>query len=262
MILFATDLDNTIIHSYKKADENKEICVELYTDGKKLSYMTQKAYEHLNILKLNNNLNIIPVTTRSVEQYQRIHLFKGSNPYPEYAVTSNGGILLVNNVSDEQWYNESLELIASSMPQLEKARKILDKHSATQFESRLVDGVFVFTKSDDIKEITDILSKSLDLSDVFILNNGEKIYVIPKILSKGTAIKRLIKKFRPDITVSAGDSAFDIPMLSETDISIIPPDMPMIDKIKTGKKLIKPDNCNFAEFICSQISNICEEFLK
>lgn len=260
MILFATDLDNTLIHSYKRADENTEICVELYTDGKKLSYMTQKAYEHLNSLKSYSQLNIIPVTTRSVEQYQRIHLFKGENPYPEYAVTSNGGILLVNNVSDEKWYNESLELIADSMTQLEKARKILDGHYATQFEARLVDGLFVFTKSDNIEEITDILSRSLDLENVFILNNGEKIYVVPKILSKGTAIKRLKEKFKPNITIGAGDSAFDIPMLSEADISIIPTDVPHIDEIKSNEKIIKPDDCNFAEFICSRIENICKEF--
>lgn len=260
MIMFATDLDNTLIHSYKKADDTTEICVELYTDGKKLSYMTQSAYNHLNELKSLENLSIIPVTTRSIEQYQRIRLFKGDTHYPRFALASNGGNLLIDNVADEKWFNESSELIADSMPQLNKAMNILDSHNATQFDARLVDGLFVFTKSSDIPDITRILNESLDLTNVFILNNGEKIYVIPKILSKGTAIKRLKERFSPDLTISAGDSQFDIPMLSNTDIAIIPPEFPEQEKIKSNRLIIKPGECNFAEFICNQVQKIYEEY--
>lgn len=257
MILFACDLDNTLIHSYKKADEN-DICVELYHDGKKLSYMTPKAYDALNNLNKNDNICLVPLTTRSIEQYQRIHLFK--NTCPKYAITSNGGNLLINNIPDPEWLNESKELISDSIDEMKKSIDILNAHSATQFEARFVDELFVFTKSDDIENIKKILVNSLDMDKVSVFNNGQKIYVLPHILSKGTAIKRFEKKFNFDMTVSAGDSGFDIPMLSYTDISFYPSaefaDIVHSDK----KKIINSDNCNYAEFICSQVKNICEEF--
>lgn len=42
-------------------------------EGKALSYMTPKAYELLQQLK--DHLTLVPLTTRSLEQYQRIQLW-------------------------------------------------------------------------------------------------------------------------------------------------------------------------------------------
>lgn len=257
MILFECDLDNTIIHSYKKADEN-DICIEIGKDGKKLSYMTQEGYNQLNFLNDNySQLKIIPVTTRSIEQYLRINLFK-NNRFPEYAVTSNGGNLLVNNIPDEKWFSDSLELIEKSIPELKKSIDILNSHKSTQFEARFVDELFVFTKSDDIEDIKNILEKNLDGNTVSVFENGQKIYVMPKILSKGTACKRLYEKFKPDISICAGDSSFDIPMLEYADIAIYPSELD--GKIHSDKrKIINDNSCNFAEFICANVRNICGE---
>lgn len=257
MTLFECDLDNTIIHSYKKADEN-DICVETGKDGKKLSYMTKKAYDSFNFLNDNySRLKIIPVTTRSIEQYQRIKLFK-NNGFPEYAVTSNGGNLLINNIPDKKWFSDSLELIEKCIPELKKSIDMLNAHKSTQFEARFVDELFVFTKSDDIEDIRNILEKNLDSNVVSVFENGQKIYVMPNILSKGTACKRLYEKFKPDISICAGDSSFDIPMLEYADIAIYPSELD--GKINSDKiKIVNDNSCNFAEFICANVRNICGE---
>lgn len=259
MILFACDLDNTLIHSYKRADEN-DICVEIGNDGKKLSYMTPKAYDALEKLRENKNICIVPLTTRSIEQYQRINLFK--NAVPEYAMTSNGGNLLINGVPDREWYEDSLKLISNCIDEMKKGMDILDNHSATQFPSRFVDELFVFTKSAAVDEITRILENSLDTDKVSVFRNGVKVYVLPKILSKGTAVKRFSEKFGYDMTISAGDSGFDIPMLSFTDISIYPSEK-FAEKINSyGRKIIRKNDCNYAEFVCSKVAEICGEFEK
>lgn len=257
MTLFECDLDNTIIHSYKKADE-KDICVETGKDGKKLSYMTKEAYDSFNFLNDNYpQLKIIPVTTRSIEQYQRIRLFR-NNRFPGYAVTSNGGNLLVDNIPDKKWFSDSLELIEKCIPELKKSIDILNTHKSTQFEARFVDELFVFTKSDDIEDIRNILEKNLDGNVVSVFENGQKIYVMPNILSKGTACKRLYEKFKPDISICAGDSSFDIPMLEYADIAIYPSELD--EKINSDKiKIVSDNSCNFAEFICANIRNICGE---
>jgi HAD superfamily hydrolase (TIGR01484 family) len=256
MILFACDLDNTLIHSYKRADEN-DICVEIGKDGKKLSYMTPKAYNALEKLRENKNIYIVPLTTRSVEQYQRINLFK--NTVPEYAMTSNGGNLLVNGIPDKEWHEDSLKLISDCISEMKKGMEILDNHYATQFPSRFVDELFVFTKSDAVDEIMSILENALDTDKVSLFSNGEKVYILPEILSKGTAVRRFSEKIGFDMTISAGDSGFDIPMLSYTDISVYPSEK-FAEKINSdGRKIIKRNDCNYAEFVCSQVAGICRE---
>ena len=47
----------------------------------------------------------IPVTTRTIEQFQRITLFQ-NEIIPEYAITSNGGNILHNGKQDVTWNKE------------------------------------------------------------------------------------------------------------------------------------------------------------
>lgn len=257
MILFATDLDNTLIHSYKRADID-DICVERANDGKKLSYMTQEACRLLENLRENNHICIVPLTTRSIEQYQRINLFSGS--VPEYAVTSNGGNLLVNGVPDRQWLDESLELTAYCVAELKKSMEILDSDSDVQFPARFVDDLFVFTKSDNPEKTVSVLENMLDTDKVSVFSNGAKVYVLPDKLSKGNAVRRLCRRFDFDMTISAGDSRFDISMLSHTDISFYPSEEFAQQVISDKRKIIRKDNSNYAEFICRHIADICGEF--
>ena len=46
--------------------------------------------------------HFIPVTTRTIEQFQRISLFQ-DEIIPEYAITSNGGNILHNGKQDGTW---------------------------------------------------------------------------------------------------------------------------------------------------------------
>ncbi len=254
MILFASDLDNTMIHSYKKANEN-EICVEYANDGKKLSYMTPFSYNALAEINKFENLCFVPLTTRSVEQYQRIRLF--SDSYPHYAIASNGGNLLIDNVIDDEWHSESLSLIENSIPELEKSKKLLLKDKNIQFEPIFVDELFMYTKSDTPEETALMLKENLDLEVVSVFTNGQKVYALPKNLSKGNAVNRFNEKFGFELTISAGDSGFDIPMLECTDISFCF-SKELADRLVYAKnKLIKPSDTNYAEYICEQVRSIC-----
>jgi hypothetical protein len=87
-ILFACDLDNTLIHSWRHR-KSGDVCIE-HIGEKEQGYMSPKAAELYR--SLPENILLVPVTTRSVDQYRRIEW--PGNREPELAVTTNGAILL------------------------------------------------------------------------------------------------------------------------------------------------------------------------
>lgn len=215
MILFASDLDNTLIHSYKKT--NTGICVDI-KDNKEMSFMSQRSYDMLQII--SKKVEFLPITTRSLDQYKRLRLLKGK--FPKYAITSNGGILLVDNVIDEEWYKGSKLIVDESMEDLQKSLNILKKDPMITLHSRVVDGLFVFAKTKDADFTKNKLKEKLDLNKVVIKRHKDKIYILPKELNKGTALKRAKNILGYDFVIGAGDSMFDVPMLQHSNIPIVP----------------------------------------
>ena len=94
MIVFYSDLDNTLIYSYRREIGGKKRCVEVY-QGREISFMSEYSYHLLQ--EISKKALFIPVTTRTMEQYQRIDLGIG---IPEYALVCNGGILLVRGIPE------------------------------------------------------------------------------------------------------------------------------------------------------------------
>lgn len=215
MIGFFTDLDNTLIYSYKHDIGIDKKCVEIYND-REISYATSFT---LNLIKeLNKSIMIIPTSTRTVEQFNRINLgvkFK-------YTLVCNGGVLLIDGIRDEHWYRESLELVKHTIPQINKAIDYLINDKRINFELRYIENLFLFTKGREAKTVVSDLQNILDNSLVRVFNSGEKIYVVPNNLSKGRAIKRFLEIVNFEKTISAGDSEFDLSMVTTTDFGFIP----------------------------------------
>lgn len=219
-IILASDLDNTLIYSYKHDIGNCKIPVE-WKDGKILSYMTEYAYYALN--QVIHEVLFVPVSTRSVEQYQRIQLLKQGEP--KYAIVSNGGTLLVEGKEDKDWAEETKKLIQKAMPTLEKVITFLIMDQDRSLEVRLVDESFVFTKSKNPEGTLQRLKEQFVDSTVEFYHNGEKIYAVPAILNKGNAVCRLLKRIgisNQNKLYAAGDSEFDLPMLEIADMAFCP----------------------------------------
>lgn len=133
MIIFNSDLDNTIIYSYKHEIGPAKRCVEIY-QGREISFITDKTYELLK--SVSEKVLMVPTTTRTVEQYDRIDLGIGAF---KYVLACNGGVLLVDGAEDVPWYQESLALVTDSKSEIEKALKILEKDENRIFEIRYID---------------------------------------------------------------------------------------------------------------------------
>lgn len=202
-ILFACDLDNTLIHSYKhrRADD---ICVELY-DGREQTFISPRALDLIK--KISAQILFVPVTTRSIAQYQRI--FWTENFSPRYAVVANGAYL----INDGRVENFLHEVANPYETELQAQVEAADKNLFTT--ARIVDDSFLFLRCRDDLDV-DKISFNTSLT---VQHTGKKIYLFPPELNKGAALKRLTKKFSPDQIICAGDSEIDLPMLEFADIA-------------------------------------------
>lgn len=205
--LLACDLDNTLIHSHKRRRPS-DICVELY-DGHEQSFMSPRA---LDLLKqVAAQMLFVPVTTRSIAQYRRIHWTEDFRP--RYAVTSNGAYLLDGDAQENFLRDEVLPYAAELAAQCEKFS------TDDRFDiCRIVDDSFLFLRcSDDV----DAAALTFD-TRLTAQHTGKKIYLFPPPLNKGNALKLLTKKFPADKIFCAGDSDIDLPMLKLADVAFAP----------------------------------------
>ena len=117
--VFACDLDNTLIRSFRKKKDG-DICIE-WIHEKEQGYIGGNAYKMIS--QLNSAVMTVPVTTRSVEQYLRICWPKGESP--RYAVTTNGAVLLDNGSVNPEWDARSRREADRFRPEMERIMKCL-----------------------------------------------------------------------------------------------------------------------------------------
>ena len=216
MKILCTDLDNTIIYSYKHDIGNEKMNVELYKE-REISFISNHTYELLK--KVKEEFLIIPTSTRTKEQYDRIDLKIGTF---KYALVCNGSVLLVDGKKDKDWYEESLRLAKPSNLEVKKALEYLENDKRRTFELRYIEDLFVFTKCYKSETVVNELREYLDKNLVSVFNNKEKVYVLPTSLSKGKAIERLRKYLKVEFIIAAGDSEFDISMVEAADVGLVP----------------------------------------
>ena len=248
MIYFCSDLDNTLIYSYRHDIGDNKVLVET-KEGKELSYMSKAAYKLLR--EVAQGKELVPLTTRSLEQYFRISF--GNQIKIKYALVSNGGILLEHNKVNEDWLRETKEIISFAEDEMEKGIQILKKDENVCFEIRKVDEMSVFTKSSNVDATMERLKEELDTHKIYISSNGVKVYIFPKALDKGSSLKRFRKYVGEDNSfIAAGDSCFDEPMLLAADTAFCPESL----KIADIQSVIKLAEHRFTEEMLQRVLSL------
>ena len=243
-ILFACDMDNTLIHSSRLYKEN-DINVEIY-DGREISFMSPKAVELLNKLLESDKVDFLPVTTRSIAQFSRIQLPSGVNT----ALVCNGTILLKNGMPDKKWQETAIAETEEYLPEMEQLYEKYKKSDLFR-TVKIVDGMFLFAareNRDGIDELAEKLAKETTLN---LEVSGRKMYWFPSIANKGISLKRYCETFGYAKVISAGDSLIDYPMLDFSDTALVP-DKETAGKIKSADVKICGEE-NFAEFILKYV---------
>ncbi|WP_053955504.1 HAD family hydrolase [Inediibacterium massiliense] len=223
-MIFASDLDRTLIYSEKFTQDLLQDQIEIVEkkEEKPLSYMTKEAVK--NLKKIHEKILFIPVTTRTIEQYRRIHLFKHMDI--EYAITSNGGNILVNGEVDKEWNHFIMDTIKKECISFEdvflKFKEIESKE--WMIKNRVADDLFIYyiIHKDYIPERLYDFIQWLEDRNFRVSIQGRKMYFVPKCVSKGKALSYIKEKEGIEDMIVAGDSLLDLPMLKIGDHSIAP----------------------------------------
>lgn len=245
-ILFACDIDNTIIHSYRHLTKG-DVCVE-HLNNQKQGYMYKNTYENLSdALK---GIVFLPITTRTIEQYRRI--IWPTNCRPDYAIVSNGANLIYKNIPNKEWKTES-ELTVKQYDEDYKAiSEILLKEDIRS--SDMADNMFlrIYCHSHlDAKHLFEIINPKTELE---LMVDGRKLYCFCPKINKGTALVKAKLLFNQTITVCAGDSINDLQMLNCSDIAIIPNNS--LQQFVTTQKLVCPKSKHFSDYIIEKLFEI------
>lgn len=214
--LFFSDLDNTLIYSSRHILPKEKRVVE-YKEGRELSSMTEKTFKFLEQLQAHQEVMLVPLTTRTVEQYQRIEVFQ-KELLCKFALVCNGAILLEENQINRSWEKESLDMAGNQLEELERA---YDKMASfiDQSHLKMVRSLLAYGISENPEECCATLETSIDSTKIDIFYNSRKVYCIPKAFSKGMAVIRFRERYPTEIAVGAGDSSLDVSMLSACEYS-------------------------------------------
>lgn len=204
MNAFCFDLDNTLIYSHRRIINEEKITAEIF-ENKKQSFMTRYTYD---FIESNKSVKMIPVTTRTRIQYERVFIL---NSICDTAVVCNGGSLLINGVTDEDWEADTVKLAGNEIDAVNDVLKFIRKFKSSD-EIHTAATYMVYFRSDNAAE-TELIKNNSDREKLYVGHDGRKVYCVAKSVNKGQAILRLRKKFGLNNIIAAGDSEFDIPML-------------------------------------------------
>ncbi|MET7713386.1 HAD family hydrolase [Streptomyces sp. NPDC005407] len=198
------------------ADAPRLLCVEVY-EHKPLSYLTETAAGLLT--QLAAGTVFVPTTTRTREQYHRIHL---PGPAPEFAICANGGHLLVDGVSDPEWHRQVAARLADECASLAEVRDHLlaAADPAWLLKERIAEGLFVYLVVERsllpegwVKE----LAEWAEGRGWTVSLQGRKIYAVPQPLTKSAAVREVARRTDATQILAAGDSLLDADLLLDAD---------------------------------------------
>ncbi|MCY8954304.1 HAD family hydrolase [Bacillus cereus] len=226
-MIFASDLDQTLIYSRKSfrapiEDESIQLIETL--DGKEISFISHKTISLLKKLQLHSHF--IPVTTRTIEQFQRIALFQ-DEIIPEYAITSNGGNILHNGKQDGTWNRTVKERLSAECIERNDILKEFGQiaHKDWVISQKTADDLFHYCiiKRENIPY--DELSSFTSWLDKQGWNHslqGRKLYFVPKPINKWDAVQYIKEILQIDTIITAGDSLLDLCMLEKANHAFAP----------------------------------------
>ena len=230
--LVGSDLDRTLIYSPRAlaldmSDETapRLLAVEVH-NGKPLSFMTEHCAELL--AELIGAAEFVPVTTRTRAQYQRVHL-PGPVPgwAPRYAICANGGRLLVDGLTDEDWTAHIASTLATSCAPLDEIVHHLALAADPEWtlKRRVAEELFAYLVVE--RELlpegwVGELTGWADERGYTVSLQGRKIYLVPQPLTKSAALAEVERRTGASTVLTAGDSLLDAELLLAADAGFRP----------------------------------------
>ncbi|WP_067822612.1 HAD family hydrolase [Actinomadura kijaniata] len=222
-----SDLDRTLIYSAAAMglagpDETmpRVLCVEFY-QGAPLSYLTETAARGLADLAAATTF--VPTTTRTPEQYARVHLLEKP---PAYAICANGGHILVDGVDDPDWAAVVRSRNAGSAAPLAEIREHLARIGGDfVLKRRVASDLFAYAVVERaalppawVEDLTGWCAERGWRTSL----QGRKVYCLPEALTKAAAAAEVMTRVGGATLLAAGDSLLDTELLAAADAAIRP----------------------------------------
>lgn len=228
--LIASDLDRTLIYSHRffATTPSPEACVEIY-DGAAISFMTDTAMHALTDFAAQHI--VVPATTRTVAQYRRLSLPGG--PYP-FAVTSNGGSILIDGEPDDQWNSTVRARIRADGPGIDVIAAAMREQTSDEWVKtfKMAEELFCYLVINEARLPADFMAAWASWCTPRgwrVSRQGRKIYTVPHSLCKSRAVAEIRHRLTESGQLhtdaplfAAGDGALDAELLSYADASIRP----------------------------------------
>jgi hypothetical protein len=228
-VVAACDLDRTLVYSRAAARLGLQDGVPLPPvhgvetyNGEQISHLTPRSSALL--AELGERALFVPTTTRTREQYHRISL---PGPFPTYAICANGGHLLVDGVSDPDWHESVLLLLAAAAAPLEEVNAYLDtvRDEPWALKHRTAEDLFSYLVVDRAAMPGAFLDDTTAWAAARgwgVSLQGRKLYLVPDTLTKGAAVREVARRSGARAVLAAGDSLLDIELLKAADLGIRP----------------------------------------
>ncbi|WLR52716.1 HAD family hydrolase [Bacillus tianshenii] len=224
MDAFASDLDRTLIYSYRFLNEEiAAVPIERF-EGRVISYITESALNMLTML--SEQMHVIPVTTRTEAQFRRIAIFQ-EHIKPQYAVTSNGGKILVNGKLDESWEKQiALEMDRLTLSVSEAFAHLQQYNNEKWLKTlKIADELFIYcVLHEDYfpAEQLEVFVNDFESSGWVVNQQGRKVYFLPKCIGKEKALRYINEQYGIRTKYAAGDAMLDRNMLHEAEYGFCP----------------------------------------
>ena len=246
MTVFFSDIDNTLVHSRKHAEDDVVIG---WKKDKPNSFISKRAYDML--AELPPDVLFVPVTSRSPDKYSRIHWPN----MPSYALVSNGTILLKDGQPVQDWYKKEIEDNKAVSKKCFAAKSLFQGFDMEWFDAG---SFFTVGKAETAERMSEILSH-IKNCPVKIRQAGKRIFLMPDGFTKEEAVRRFldiyIQKSKDIKVICAGDSVdIDYGMIKHATVGLVP----KYDKIcKTFHVpvFVCPQSDRFEDYI---LNYVCE----
>ncbi|MEK4523736.1 HAD hydrolase family protein [Psychrobacillus sp. FSL W7-1457] len=227
-ILFASDLDRTLIYSKKSRGlevNEQDLAIVEWRENNPAAFMTK---EGLEIFKeLSSSIEFLPVTTRTSKQYERLFRLYNPQEKPTYSIVSNGAVILENGKPIPEWSDKievQLENDCTSVSHvLSQIEPYIQRGSV--LKSLQAENWFVYMIIDEERFTVEDLE---DLSQLFykqgftLSKQGRKLYVMPNCINKSLALEFVSDRIEAETVIAAGDSLLDLDMVLSADYGFIP----------------------------------------
>ncbi|KZE72253.1 hydrolase [Paenibacillus jamilae] len=226
-MIYASDLDQTLIYSKRSLGvplESPGLLPAEQIDGVTSAFISAQALQLLKTLPAD--VMFMPVTTRTMEQYKRITVFQ-TELIPAYAVTSNGGNIIVGGEVDREWNRRIHEQVRRDGAHAEEARQVFGQvlHEDWVVSERFCDELFyAFVIDRDRMPLEQVLDKARVMQEMGweVSIQGRKVYLVPAAVNKQAAVEHIRKLTNGGAVVASGDSLLDRCLLDYADYAIAP----------------------------------------